>query len=74
MKREIEREAYTIPETAESLGTSETTIWRWIKQGVLPSIRLGGRTLVPRDGLRECLQSWRPKTEQPRKERKDAQG
>ena len=34
------------------LGVSRSTIWRMIRRGELPSIRQGGRRLVPADALR----------------------
>ena len=33
------------------LGVSRSTIWRMIRRGELPSIRQGGRRLVPADAL-----------------------
>jgi len=33
------------------LGVSESTVWRMIRRGALPSIRKGGRRLVPRGAL-----------------------
>lgn len=33
------------------LGVSRSTIWRMIRRGELPSLRQGGRRLVPADAL-----------------------
>lgn len=40
-----------VPEAGRVLGVSESTIWRMIRRGALPSIRKGGRRLVPRRAL-----------------------
>ena len=40
------RVAYSTAEAAKKLGTSEATIWRWIRAGTLQSIKIGGRRLV----------------------------
>jgi excisionase family DNA binding protein len=40
-----------VPEAGRVLGVSESTIWRMIRRGALPSIRQGGRRLVPRRAL-----------------------
>lgn len=40
-----------VREVAERLGVSERTVRRWISTGKLPSIRIGGTRLVPRNSL-----------------------
>lgn len=38
---------YSVAETAAILGVSEKLVFNWIKQGILPAIRLGpGRRLI----------------------------
>jgi excisionase family DNA binding protein len=37
----------TVEEAGRALGVSRSTVWRWIKRGDLPSVRRGGRRLVP---------------------------
>lgn len=44
-------------EVAETLGVSEPTVWRWVKIGELPSVKLGGRRLIPLKLLEEWLGS-----------------
>lgn len=41
----------TVPEASERLGVSVSTVWRLIRRGALPSVRRGGRRLVPEDAL-----------------------
>lgn len=38
-------------EIATMLGTTERTIRRWIADGTLPSVKIGGARLVPRSEL-----------------------
>jgi excisionase family DNA binding protein len=42
-----------VPEAGRVLGVSESTVWRMIRRGALPSIRRGGRRLVPRRALKK---------------------
>jgi excisionase family DNA binding protein len=41
----------TVTEAGQALGVSPSTIWRMIRRGELPSIRRGGRRLIPRAAL-----------------------
>ena len=41
----------TVREAGESLGISESTVWRMIRRGELPSIRRGGKRLIPAEQL-----------------------
>ncbi len=41
----------TVAEAGEALGVSVSTVWRLIRRGDLPSIRKGGRRLIPRQAL-----------------------
>ena len=43
------RELITVDEAGRALGVSRSTVWRLIQRGDLPSIRRGGRRLVPAD-------------------------
>ena len=40
-----ERSYYSISQAAALLGVSRVSIWRWIRAGQLPVIRLGHRTV-----------------------------
>ena len=42
----------SIADAGHVLGVSRSTIWRMIRRGELPSIRQGGRRLVPAGALR----------------------
>jgi len=46
---------YTIREACEVSGLSKTTVFHHIKEGRIRSRRIGGRTLIPSDALREFL-------------------
>jgi excisionase family DNA binding protein len=41
----------TVSEAGRALGVSLSTVWRMIRRGELPSVRRGGRRLVPTRAL-----------------------
>jgi excisionase family DNA binding protein len=43
----------TVEEAGRALGVSRSTVWRLIQRGELPSVRRGGRRLVPADAARK---------------------
>ncbi len=43
----MDRKAYSVAEVAQALGKSQSTIWKWLAEGVLTRHRLGGSTLIP---------------------------
>jgi excisionase family DNA binding protein len=40
-------EMITVEEAGRTLGVSRSTVWRLIQRGELPSVRRGGRRLIP---------------------------
>ncbi len=44
-------EMVTVEEAGRALGVSRSTVWRLIQRGDLPSVRRGGRRLVPSRAL-----------------------
>lgn len=66
MARPAEALTYTIPEAADALRISPRSVWRQINNGTLPTIRIAGRTLIPRRELEAWVEanttSGRPKT------------
>ncbi len=40
-------DAYGPEETAKLLGRGIATVWRWIRDGKILTVRVGGRTLIP---------------------------
>jgi excisionase family DNA binding protein len=50
-----EREAFTVQEIADRLGIGRRTVVQLIKSKELPSIKLGGRRLIPAAPLRALL-------------------
>jgi excisionase family DNA binding protein len=62
----LARQALSVPEAAEVLGISTRAAWHYAKTGQLPTIRLGGRVLVPTRLLDELLSGVsRPETSAP---------
>jgi excisionase family DNA binding protein len=49
------REVLTVRETAQVLRVSEPTVYKGIRQGRIPSLRLGDRHLIPRVQLNRLL-------------------
>jgi excisionase family DNA binding protein len=45
------RVLYTIPEAARLLSVSNSTIWRQLAAGTLPSVRVAGRRLISADAI-----------------------
>jgi excisionase family DNA binding protein len=41
----------TVEEAGRTLGVSRSTVWRLIQRGDLPSVRQGGRRLVPASAI-----------------------
>jgi len=54
-----EKRTYTVAEVVEILGVSRITVLRRIKDGTIPSIRLGRRVLIPAEYVDELLGKWR---------------
>ena len=50
----------TVLEAGHALGVSESTIWRMIRRGALPSVRRSGRRLIPRKALHSRKASKQP--------------
>lgn len=51
----MERETLSIREAATVLGIAEGTVRALIKKHQFPVLRLGGRLLIPREGLKRLL-------------------
>ena len=50
-----EKRAYRVNEAVAAYGISRGTIYKLIKSGALPSIRVGGRRLLPADALEALI-------------------
>ena len=51
----LEPLAVSAPEAARLLGVAKPTIYQYVHQDGCPAVRLGNRTLVSVDGLREWV-------------------
>ena len=51
----LEALAVSATEAARLLGVSKPTIYRYIHQDGFPSFKLGGRTLISVDGLKDWV-------------------
>jgi excisionase family DNA binding protein len=46
---------YDVKAVARALGLSRNTVYELIRQGQIPSVRLGRRILIPREALENLL-------------------
>lgn len=42
-------------EASAETGVTDSTIYNWIRRGVLPAVRIGGTLLIPRDAFERVL-------------------
>jgi len=56
-----ERPTLTVDETSKVLGLSRGAAYKAVKDGSIPSIRIGHRILVPTAALRRMLQADEPR-------------
>ena len=47
----------TPSEVAETLRVEPSTVYKWLKNGTLPSVRLGGTVRVPAHAIEDLLQT-----------------
>jgi excisionase family DNA binding protein len=52
----------TVEEAGRALGISRSTVWRLIQRGDLPSVRRGGRRLVPASAVQTRARRQRTAT------------
>jgi excisionase family DNA binding protein len=51
----VERQTYTVPEVAKILGIGRNTAYEICRNGDIPTIKIGGRVLVPRTAIDDLL-------------------
>lgn len=51
----MERLTLTVEEAAAALGIGRTMAYYAVKSGQIPSVRIGKRRLIPKDGLKQML-------------------
>ena len=54
---DVERRVYFVSEVAEILGVSRQTVLKYIKGGIVPGLRVGGRYLIMKDEFETFLRS-----------------
>lgn len=55
MASDVRRQTYTVAEVAKILGIGRNTAYEVCRSGEIPTIRIGGRILVPCAALHELL-------------------
>ena len=51
MNQDLDSSLVNVTEAGRILGVSDSTVWRMIRRGTLPTVRKGGRRLIPRKAL-----------------------
>jgi excisionase family DNA binding protein len=46
-------------EVADVFRVNESTVWRWIAEGILPTVRVGGTTRILREDWQRLLRAGR---------------
>lgn len=49
------RQLFSVKETAEYLSVNQFSLYRWLRQGVLPYIKIGGRVRIDRDDIENYI-------------------
>jgi excisionase family DNA binding protein len=57
-----EKLTLTVPEAAKRLGVGRNTAYEGIKRGEIPSLRIGGRLVVPKVQLERLLSGQIPQS------------
>ena len=52
-----DRLAFGVEEAAKVMCVGKSTVWRWIHEKRVRSVKLGGRTLIPREELLRLLEA-----------------
>ena len=57
MSEPVQRRTFTVDEVATILGIGRNTAYEVCRNGEIPTIRVGGRILIPRDAIEDLLAS-----------------
>ena len=60
----VERKFFSVNETASMLGCTKVTVRRWVMDGTIGSIKIGGRRLIPRKVIDELIARARPREDE----------
>jgi len=53
----MQKELFTIPECCKTLNLGPTTLYKYINQKRIRAVKLGKKTLIPRDAIDEFIAS-----------------
>ena len=51
----MERRIYTIEEAIQMLGLSRATVYKLVKEGKIPALRIGRRLVIPKAAFEKML-------------------
>jgi excisionase family DNA binding protein len=52
----VDKAYFSVKEFKDRLGVSSNLIYEQLRKGALPSVRLGGRILIPVDALQQMME------------------
>lgn len=53
----LQQRTYSVTDVAHIFGVTPSHVWRLCQRGEIPSVRLGGRILIPREAVERLLAS-----------------
>jgi excisionase family DNA binding protein len=56
----MEKLTYNVPEVAQLLGISKKSAYDYVRRGIIPSLRLGRRVVIPKKEFEEWLENSKP--------------
>lgn len=62
MDKKVNVEGYSVMEVSRALGVSRNTIYRWIKAGKLPALRIGVKYIITDRDIEELMRVYKVKT------------
>jgi DNA binding domain, excisionase family len=60
--QEVQRQAYTSEEVAKMFGVGRSTVYKWVREGVLPKVPIDmDRILIPAWAVDQLIEATKPK-------------
>lgn len=56
----LPRVGYSVPEFAEAIGISRAGAYKWVTEGIIPTVRVGRRLIVPSWAMKQFTEQPEP--------------